>query len=109
MQLDWHDLKINGCPAIFRALKTIEETLQRQQSAITELQQLVSEEIMGQLLAPPPAPATPSVVVEDLGHGWQIISRPNETITMAGTPGDSWLPNDWVTQYVAAVDPKEEI
>lgn len=103
--LDWNDLKINGCPAIFRALKTIEETLQRQESAITELQQLVSEQIMGQLLAPPPAPATPYAVVEDLGHGWRIIRSPDETITMAGTPGESWLPDDWVTQHVAAVEP----
>jgi len=43
--LDWHDLKIDGCPAFLRALKTIEDTLQQQQDAITELH-LLSEEIM---------------------------------------------------------------
>jgi|WetSurMetagenome_2_1015567.scaffolds.fasta_scaffold131118_4 hypothetical protein len=104
MQLDWKNLKINGCPAFLRALKTIEETLQQQEAAITELSYLLSEEIMRQVCAPPPAPPTPSAVVAELGHGWQIIRSPDETITMAGTPADSWLRDDWVTQYVAAVD-----
>jgi len=103
--LDWHDLKIDGCPAFLRALKTIEDTLQQQQDAITELH-LLSEEIMRPVSAPPPAPPTPSAVVAELGHGWQIIRSPDETITMAGTPADSWLRDDWVTQYVAAVEPR---
>jgi|WetSurMetagenome_2_1015567.scaffolds.fasta_scaffold321795_1 hypothetical protein len=30
MQLDWHDLKTNGCPALLRALKQIETVLTEQ-------------------------------------------------------------------------------
>lgn len=46
MQLDWHDLKTNGCPALFRVLKQIETALTQQQQDILELQYLMSEELM---------------------------------------------------------------
>lgn len=46
MQLDWQDLKINGCPALWRALKQIETTLTQQEQATAELQYLVSEELL---------------------------------------------------------------
>jgi hypothetical protein len=108
MQLDWHDLRTNGCPALFRALKQIEHALaeqsqllsvaekqdqlilaaQLQQGAdITDLQYLISEEIMARIAPPEDL----MVVVEDLDHGWLTVRQPNDTqggITMAGTPDD---------------------
>ena len=136
MQLDWHDLKTNGCPALLRALKQIETTLNeqehrfsqaekareilttcqnRQEQALTDLQYLLSEEIMRQLLDQPSVSATPSTIVADLGSGWRIERRPandHPAITMpeqprTATPNQSytWLPGDAWSQYCAAVDP----
>jgi hypothetical protein len=38
MQLDWHDLRTNGCPALLRALKKIETALTQQAQDIRVLQ-----------------------------------------------------------------------
>jgi hypothetical protein len=145
MQLDWHELRTNGCPALLRALKQIEHALgeqsqllsvaekqdqlilaaQLQQGAdITDLQCLISEEIMARIAPPEDL----MVVVEDLDHGWLTVRQPNEnpdaatfdppTATMLtgfdwvssspiGTPGVSWMPDDWVTQYTADVEKGE--
>jgi uncharacterized coiled-coil protein SlyX len=114
MQLDWHDLRTNGCPALLRALKLIETALTEQETRlsqqrqdITELQYLISEEIMTSL-APP---AELREVVEELGHGWQIVRQPNDTrgeTTTVGVPGSTWKTTgpDWVTDYAAATDGK---
>ena len=94
MQLDWHDLKTNGCPALLRALKQIEIALAQQDAEIAELQRLVSETIMADLTQPA-APQKPQLlprqreVVAELGHGWQIERQPNanpEATTMAAAP-----------------------
>ena len=126
MQLDWHDLRTNGCPALLRALKQIEHALaeqsqllsvaekqdklilaaQLQQGAdITDLQYLISEEIMARIAPPEDL----MVVVEDLDHGWLTVRQPNENpdaaITTVGVPGDTWLTGpDWVTDYAIATD-----
>lgn len=36
MQLDWHDLRTNGCPALLRALKTIETDLTEQEVRLSQ-------------------------------------------------------------------------
>ena len=101
MKLDWHDLKTNGCPALLRALKQIEDIVTQQAREITDLQYLVSEEIMIDL-AQPDAFKKPQLlprqhqVVAELGHGWQIEYQPPtnpEETTTAGTPADLWLAN----------------
>lgn len=145
MQLDWHDLKTNGCPALLRALKQIETTLTQQEEDIAELQYLVSEEII-ERLAPHKRYLLPRQrqIVAELGGGWRIERQPAEpnadaatsappppnpaaTVTSRGTdwvrdttpggwfksyrqpnepgtPGVSWLPDDWVTQLSAEID-----
>jgi len=107
MQLDWHDLKINGYPALLRALKQIEDIVTQQAREITELQYLISEEIMADLAQPP---AELRAIVEELGAGWQIVRQPSDTrgaTTTVGGPGDTWLTGpDWVTDYAAATDGK---
>ena len=102
MQLDWHDLKTNGCPALLRALKQIEIALAQQDADIAELQCLVSEDHHGR---PDPAGRTqkPQLlprqrqIVAELGHGWQIVRQPNanpEATTMAAArQTDYWLTN----------------
>jgi hypothetical protein len=75
MQLDWHDLQTNGCPALLRALKQIETGLTQQAEEITELQYLISDEIMRSLA---PSAELPEIV-EELGHGWRIIRQPCDT------------------------------
>jgi hypothetical protein len=104
MQLDWHDLRTNGCPTLLRALKLIETVLTEQEQDITELQYLISEEIMAGLTTP----AELREVVEKRGHGWRTICQPSDTpaaTTTVGVPGDTWLPGpDWVTDYAAATD-----
>lgn len=115
MQLDWHDLKTNGSPALLRTLKQIEITLTQQEKAIAELQYLVSEEIIISLTPP----AELREIIEELGNGWRIerqpaslnasaaTSAPPAATMMAGTPGDSWLSGpDWVSDYAAATDGK---
>ena len=76
MQLDWHDLKTNGSPALLRALKHIETTLTQQEADIAELQHLVSEDLMADLTQPAAPQSARSSrerqVIEDLGHGWRI-------------------------------------
>jgi hypothetical protein len=80
MQLDWHDLKTNGCPALLRALKLIETILTQQdaqlsqaETDIAELQYLLSEELIARL-----APRSPRLlprqrqIVAELGGGWRI-------------------------------------
>lgn len=64
MQLDWHDLRTNGCPALLRALKQIEAALTQQEQKTADLQYLVSEELMISL-APP---AELHEIIEDLGN-----------------------------------------
>lgn len=63
MQIDFHDLRMNGSPALLRALAQIETALKKldaaqaqQEEAIIELQYLWSEEIMRQLFTPPATP-----------------------------------------------------
>jgi len=75
MQLDWHDLRTNGCPALLRALKQIETTLMQQEQDIAELQYLVSEELLIGLAQP----AELREVVEELGAGWRIERQPQST------------------------------
>ena len=126
--LDWHDLHMNGMSAISRALETLQrelaalanqqallahrmdallKTQATQGESIEELQYLLSEEIMAQLLAQPPVATTPSEVVAELGHGWQIerqLAANPASITIAGIPSDSWQDDGWVRQYVAATE-----
>jgi hypothetical protein len=80
MQLDWHDLKTNGSPALLRTLQLIETILTQQEAAIAELQYLWSEVIITQQLAARPAPSTLSGAVKDL----MIILDEKTTIT--GSP-----------------------
>lgn len=76
MQLDWHDLKTNGCPALLRALKQIETTMTQQEEDITELKYLVSEELMARLAKP----SELREVVEELGAGWRIERQPGDIL-----------------------------
>jgi hypothetical protein len=119
MQLDWHDLRTNGCPALLRALKLIETALTQQEARlsqqrenITELQYLISEEIMVTLTDAPKKPQLlprQREVVAELGSGWQIVRQPSDTpaaTTTVGVPGSTWKTTcpDWVTDYAAATD-----
>jgi hypothetical protein len=123
MQLDWHELRTNGCPALLRALKQIEHALaeqsqllsvaekqdklilaaQLQQGAdITDLQYLISEEIMARI-APPED--LREVVIHGRWTGRQPNENPDAAITTVGVPGDTWLTGpDWVTDYAAVSD-----
>ena len=89
MQLDWHDLRINGSPALMQALKQIETALTQQEQDITELQYLLSEELILRL-----APRSPRLltrqrqVIEELGHGWWIerCATPNASAATSTPP-----------------------
>lgn len=91
MQLDWHDLKTNGSPALLRTLKQIQTALTQQEQEISELQYLLSEEIMASLASP----SERREVIADLGHGWRIERQPQST-PVATTIGE-------VDQQMAAV------
>ena len=91
MQLDYHDLKTNGCPALLRALQQIETVLTQQEQNITELQALVSGEMIAGLVKPTEL----REVVAELGAGWRIERQPgsNQDTTEMTNP---WLQDPWV-------------
>lgn len=77
--VDWHDMHLNGMPAVHRAIARLQKAQERAEAAhraeigelqarVAELEYLWSEEIMTNL-APP---AELREVVAELGHGWRI-------------------------------------
>lgn len=105
MQLDWHDLKINGCPAIMRALKQIEAILTEQEKLLSvaekqdkliiaaqlqqeqdieELQYLLSEEIMASMAHP----AELREIFEEQGWPQRRIEREPASVHLPGYPAD---------------------
>jgi hypothetical protein len=59
--IDWKDLKLNGMPAIFRALEDLDSRL----AALEEA-------------GKPNADGATCEVVADLGHGWRVERQPND-------------------------------
>lgn len=85
--VDWHDMHLNGMPAVHRAIARLQKAQERAEAAhraeicalterVAELEYLWSEEIMRQL-APP---AELREVVAELGHGWRVERGPNDII-----------------------------
>lgn len=87
--VDWHDLHLNGMPAVHRTIARLEKALARLETAqraaiaelderIAELEYLKSEEIIDRLAPPSELRA----VVAELGAGWRIERSPaDETLT----------------------------
>ena len=126
LTINWNDIKLNGMPAINRAL----ETLVKEFNALETRHNLELHLLTQQLrrLEIRVLANGDREIVEELGHGWRIERQPAApnanaatsdppAATMAtppnndgviegalGTCGFSWLPDDWVTQYTAAVD-----
>lgn len=117
LTINWNDIKLNGMPAISRALETLAKdfnALETRHNLELHLltQQLRKLEIL--VLA-----NRDREIIEELGHGWRIERQPAApnasaatsdlpaATTTDGTPADSWLsaPN-WVTEYAAAADGK---
>lgn len=119
-----HNLFLGGMSAYRAPLLEFAERINEIQEAGEELQGLVSGEMMAGLVKPDEL----REVVEELGHGWRIERQPTAPNARAatstppaattatppigdwvsdgsiGTPGYSWLSDDWVTQLAAAVD-----
>jgi len=101
-----HSLSLCGMNAYRAVILEMAEQINALQEAVEDLQGLVSAEIMGGLAKP----SELREVVAELargqesgdrgqGNGRQPSSIPDGTVT-----GSSWLPDDWVKQYTAAVD-----
>jgi hypothetical protein len=82
--VDWHDMHLNGMPAVHRAIARLQKAQERAEAAhraeicelrarVAELEYLWSEEIMRQLL-----PGEVREVVAELGHGWRIEREAND-------------------------------
>jgi len=83
--VDWHDLHLNGMPAVHRAISRLQKTQERLEVSfkaalndlterVEQLEYLWSEEIMANL-APP---AELRAVVAELGGGWRIEREPSD-------------------------------
>jgi hypothetical protein len=96
MQLDWHDLRTNGCPALLRALKQIETVMTQQEKDI--------EVLMDHLV-----PARPHLlphqreIVEELGNGCRIERQPPAPNANAAT-SDQPAANQAATTTVEDID-----
>jgi hypothetical protein len=82
--VDWHDLHLNGMPAVHRAISRLQKAQERLELAqraemrelsaqVAQLEYLWSEEIMAHLTPP----AALRVIVAELGSGWRIEREPN--------------------------------
>lgn len=126
-KINWHQVKIGGCPALLAALQEWERQSQAEMcelvdrvaqltERVEQLECLLTEEIMAGLARP----AELREVVAELGAGWRIERSRGETGNANGVvsekpagsregiivTADSWLVDDWVTQYVTAVEGK---
>lgn len=117
LTINWNDIKLNGMPAISRALETLAKEINALETRHNLELHLLTQQLRRleiRVLA-----NGDREIVEELGHGWRIerqpaapnanaaTSDPPAATTTVGTPTDSWLSGpDWVTDFAAAVDGK---
>jgi hypothetical protein len=93
-------IRLDGMPAYRQVILEQVEKINELQDAVEELQGLVSGEMMGGLVKPDEL----REVVAELGAGWRIERQPPSIPAGTTVTGSTWLLDDWVTQYTAAVD-----
>lgn len=94
--VDWHDLHLNGMPAVHRAISRLQKAQERAEAAhraeicelrdrVAELEYLWSEEIVANMASPAELRSLAKAadlreIVAELGAGWRIERSPDDAI-----------------------------